>query len=189
VLDTAQIPHERWRARTGTITAMTDGGGSGRPGRRSRRRLLAMLITVILLAMVAGLAAGLVASLAHLKRAPAARRARVHAGSHDRSPKRVNRAQKAETGRNIRGTQTAGRAGRPMARALRGGHPDKPSAAVVPRRRCQPSRSAVLIRRARAAQDLILAVGLGLWLVLADLQHQVHGAADPVGEHQAVLRA
>ncbi|HEV2243809.1 MAG TPA: hypothetical protein VGR98_22405 [Streptosporangiaceae bacterium] len=92
VLDTAQSPHERWRARTGTITAMTDGGGSGRPGRRSRRRLLAMLITVILLAMVAGLAAGLVASLAHLKRAPAARRARVHAGSHNRSPKRANRA-------------------------------------------------------------------------------------------------
>lgn len=36
-----------------------------------------MLITVMLLAMIAGLAVGLVASFAHLKHGPAARRARV----------------------------------------------------------------------------------------------------------------
>lgn len=55
---------------------MRGGGRHGRPG-EARRRLLAMLITVMLLAMIAGLAVGLVASFAHLKHGPAARRARV----------------------------------------------------------------------------------------------------------------
>jgi hypothetical protein len=50
-----------------------------------------MLITLILLAMVAGLAAGLAASLAHLEHGPAARRARVHAGSHHHSSNRAKR--------------------------------------------------------------------------------------------------
>jgi hypothetical protein len=72
---------------------MRGGGRHGRGGGWSRRRLLAALITVILLAMIAGLAAGLVASLAHLRLGPAARRARMHVDSDNHSSKRAKRAQ------------------------------------------------------------------------------------------------
>ncbi len=53
-----------------------------------------------------------------------------------------------------------------------------------------PFLSAVLAAcGTRAARQLILPVRLRLWLVLTDLQDQVHGSADPVSEHQPVLRA